>query len=751
MSFLTCYNAQRLLAVIIRAGSERCGPLLAAILMLLPAGSLVFPVAPRFDGGTTPVAAKAFTPSWLYVERGDLSALRARGKLRILTLGAGDEACRPRTQAEFEQAMLRDLGRRLDLEPTYVCVERPADLVAHLLAGKGDVVAGHLPVSPEHKERVAFTLPLLHSREYLITRAGDAPVDDLRELAGARVAVSRLSHSMAQWEWLIGNRAHLGLRLVRGHLPVELISTALLEGVLDGAVLDQHRADSVLQKHPELRIAMNVGRRYPIAWAVRPQARELLAALDHFVNATRLAHQQPAIYLDDLPGIKKRKVLRVLVRHSNSGYFVRDGEVLGFEYNLVRRFARGHGLDLEVIVTETDAELFDGLRTGRGDLVAAPVKVTDDPYSGVELSRPYRYVRDAVVAHATHPRPPASLREVSTSSILVQREGAAWETLVKLVGATTGLRVVPAPENVTANELAAAVATGEYELAVMDGVALQEAVLGGAPIRAALWLDQGMPRSWAVRDTDRELLAAINRYIGREYHSAFYNLIHRRYVEATNQGTAGSESTARLSPYDDLTRRFAERYGFDWRLLVAQMYQESRFDPQATSPKGAEGLMQVMPPTARDMGFGNVRDPVTGIHAGVKYMAWMRERFERELPVEERTWFALAGYNAGYTRVRDARRLAANLGLDPDRWFGNVERAMLELPRSELAKANGHTSCGCDEPVDYVKAVRARYLAYLRLQHPKFTRFARSARTVPPRPLAAQQMADAPAERGGMG
>jgi membrane-bound lytic murein transglycosylase F len=732
MSFFKRPGAQRLLFIVIGGCCKGRGPLAAAVLLLLPVGGLVSSVAPQFEPVATAVAAAAFTPSWLYLERGDLSALRARGKLRVLTLGAADGACRPSTQVDFEQAMLRDLGKRLDLEPTWVCAKRPADLIAHLLAGKGDVIAGHLPVSSDHKKRVAFTLPLFHSREYLITRAGDAPVDDLGELAGARIAVSQLSHSFAHWEWLIGNRAQLGLQLVRGHLSADLLSKALIEGILDGAVLDQHRADSLLENHPELKIAMNVGQRYPIAWAVRPQARELLAALDHFVNATRLAHQQPAIYRADLPEIKQRKVLRVLVRNSNSGYFVRDGEVLGFEYNLVRRFARTHGLHLEVIVTQTDAELFEGLRTGRGDLVAAPVRVSEESYQGVALSRPYRFVRDAIVVHAAHPMPPSSLREASASSILVQRNGSAWETLAELVRAGTALRVVPAAEDVNATDLAVAVAAGEYELAVMDGVAVREAVLGGAPIRVALWLDQRMPRSWAVRQSDGELLNAVNRFIAREYRSAFYNLVHRRHVEAAVHKTEASESIARLSPYDDLTRRFADRYGFDWRLLVAQMYQESRFDPQATSSKGAEGLMQVMPPTARDMGFGNVKDPLKGIHAGVKYMAWMRERFERELPVEQRTWFALAGYNAGYTRVRDARRLAAKLGLDPDRWFGHVERAMLELPRSELAEANGHTSCRCDEPVHYVKAVRARYLAYLRLQQPKFTRYASSHGTRDP-------------------
>ena len=163
-------------------------------------------------------------------------------------------------------------------------------------------------------------------------------------------------------------------------------------------------------------------------------------------------------------------------------------------------------------------------------------------------------------------------------------------------------------------------------------------------------------------------------------------------------------------------KRHAEQYGFDWRLLVAQMYQESRFDPQAKSWAGALGLMQVLPRTARQMGFdGDLADPEIGIHAGVKYMAWMRERFDPELPVLDRMWFTLAGYNAGAEHVRDARRLARKKGWSSKRWFGNVERAMLLLSQRKYARKARHGFVRGREPVNYVRQIKQRYEAYVRL------------------------------------
>ena len=118
-------------------------------------------------------------------------------------------------------------------------------------------------------------------------------------------------------------------------------------------------------------------------------------------------------------------------------------------------------------------------------------------------------------------------------------------------------------------------------------------------------------------------------------------------VASLKQGQRELVESGTISPYDALIKKYATQYGFDWRLVAAQMYQETRFDPKAKSWVGAQGLLQVMPATAREMGFKSINTTEQGIAAGVKYLDHVRQRFPESLPVADRMWFTLAAYNAG--------------------------------------------------------------------------------------------------------
>jgi len=159
----------------------------------------------------------------------------------------------------------------------------------------------------------------------------------------------------------------------------------------------------------------------------------------------------------------------------------------------------------------------------------------------------------------------------------------------------------------------------------------------------------------------------------------------------------------------------ATSHQFDWRLITAQMYQESRFNPKARSHVGAVGLMQVMPRTARELGYKLPFSDAKGIEAGVNYLAWCRDRFDATLPPQERLWFSLAAYNAGAGHVFDARRLAKQQGLNPDIWFDNVEQAMLLLSQRKYYHHARFGYVRGGEPVNYVRQIRKRYRAYLDL------------------------------------
>ena len=179
-------------------------------------------------------------------------------------------------------------------------------------------------------------------------------------------------------------------------------------------------------------------------------------------------------------------------------------------------------------------------------------------------------------------------------------------------------------------------------------------------------------------------------------------------------GVAPGKPRAEGDPFDLIVRPLAEDAGFDWRLIVAQMYQESGFEPDRVSFAGAEGLLQVLPRTARDLGVDadKLARPEVGIAGGIGYLSWTRQRFP-DLPVGEQLWFALGAYNAGVGHVRDGQRLARRLGLDGSLWFDNVELAMLKLAEPEFARESVYGYVRGSEVTRYVREIRDRYRAYV--------------------------------------
>jgi membrane-bound lytic murein transglycosylase F len=267
------------------------------------------------------------------------------------------------------------------------------------------------------------------------------------------------------------------------------------------------------------------------------------------------------------------------------------------------------------------------------------------------------------------------------------------------------------PEEILAT---GAVPSRPYRYASATGIAPADE----EPFSDSEKVEESVSYCWATRAADGELRQAIDEFIRREYRGTVYNILRRRYLGPRRW--RGSEPPSlregsALSPYDDLAKRYAERYGFDWRLLVALMYQESRFDPQALSAAGAVGLLQVLPSTARELGVSDPSDPEQGFQAGVRYLDWLRGRFSLDMGLPDRVAFTIAAYNAGYGHVADARRVAARNGWDTERWFDNVERAMLLLARPEVARTVPNGYCRGSEPVNHVREILERFRAYIRL------------------------------------
>lgn len=703
---------------------------------------------PRGNASKTSVDATSESPpvatlaaAELEPDTSDLPGIRDRGQLRILVF-AGEGRMLPRRgdpallQKELAVAYARSLG----VEPLVVPVERQADVFDLLLEGRGDLVAASIAITPERSERVAFTPRRRAVDEVLVipTSTSATTLDGFE--VHVRPSSSYFSSLQKRKEEL--QESFTLVEADETRTTIDLILD-VADGVIPATAADRDILTAVRQFETRVEEGLVITAGQEVSWAVRPDNSKLQKSLNDYFIERSLTRRLDETSVADLAGIKDRGVLRVLTRNNSLSYFLYRGEPYGFEYSLAQLLADRLQVRLQMVVVPERSELVTWLLDGRGDVAAASLTVTPERKKLVSFSRPYLYTREVVVRPAGADGP-TSPTDLAGREVHVRRSSSYWESLSELVESKVEVELVPVDEEIETEMLLDQVAAKQIPLTVADEHIFDVAIAQGVEIEIAFPLDgetpsaasegakdaaegtvdadsedSGIPIAFAMRPDNPDLLAEVDSWIEEVYRGRHYNILKRRYfgesrrtVERSKQRTS---TTGRISPYDAIIKKYSERYGFDWRLMVAQCYVESQFDPKARSWVGAEGLFQVMPATGRSMGFTRLEDPNTGVHAGIKYMDRLVGRFDGQLPLSERIYFALAAYNAGLGHVYDAIRLADDLGLDPKVWFGNVEEAMLKLSEAKYARRARHGYCRGQQPVAYVRRIQDLYEAYVKV------------------------------------
>ena len=346
-----------------------------------------------------------------------------------------------------------------------------------------------------------------------------------------------------------------------------------------------------------------------------------------------------------------------------------------------------------VIVPVRRDELIPFIRDGRGDIAAANLTITRERLEEVDFSDPF--VADAYEIVVTGPDsdPVESLEDLSGRSVFVRRSSSYRESLEKL-NRDLDAKGLPPAEIVEVNEL------------LDDGAILELVNDGDIPVTvvdkhiADFWTqvfpnltlhDSVRPRenaqiAFAVQKGAPELVGHINAFASKYGKGSLLgNVLIKRYYESPKwlEQVTRYDANRRLDSLMGYFQASAARYDLDWRRLAAQGYQESGLDQSRKSSRGALGIMQLMPATAREMGFDDVSTAEANIEAGAKYMRHIIDTYFSEVesnPDVESGWareqayaLAVAAYNAGPTRISRIRREAADRGLDSKIWFGSVE------------------------------------------------------------------------------
>ena len=681
---------------------------------LLPTGLIALATFVQCSQPATPAPAPA--PE-LPKYTGDLPVLQSHGKLRVIVppdpIAYIPKSAEPVT---IDYDLARDLAEEFNLELVLVKAENYAQMVQKLLEGEGDIVAASLTVTPARQEQAAFSVPYLYVDEYLITAASDSLPTVIEDLAGMTIGVRR---SSAHYQTLLDIQQQVpSLRI--HDAPEQLGLEHLIEGIVRGqyqaTVADEHLWRGVESYYDNMVTPLVLAENCPIGLMMRPDDVQLKNRVDEYLLAQQFTRQSQQAFTDDLPGLKERRRLRMITRNNALTYFIHRGRQVGFEYELIKGFADRHNLRLDIVIPESHADLLAYLNEGKGDIVAAAMTITEERGKQAAFTLPYNEVDELVVVRAEEDSI-ASLEDLAGRTVHVRQSSSFYTTLMALADSIAGLQVAPLPDSLETEEILAGVEEGLYDITLCDSNLLDVELAYGRQLKAAFSI-KPTSLGWAVREDNPALLAALNLYVQEEKGGLFFNMMKKRYFKNKRTIAKAKDSlrvdlSGRLSPYDELVKKYARQYGQDWRLITAQMYQESKFDPQATSWVGARGLMQVMPDTGRELGFTDLYDPEDNIHAGVKYLSQLVNRFDPNISKKERMRFALAAYNVGYGHVLEARRLAREKGLNPDRWFGHVEQAMRLLAKPAYQERSRYGFCRCGQPVHYVGNIQNRYDAYV--------------------------------------
>jgi len=657
--------------------------------------------------------------------KGDFEAIKKRGKLRIVipaNIGGGRYLPRKGSPVSQQHEIVEAFARFFELTPELIIVDNFGDLIPALESGKGDIVVGNLTVTDARRKKIAFSVPLDHVREKVLVNIADDSIKLVSDLNYKRIMVSPNSTFWDSLSWL-KKQKYKDIELIPrpdGMLDEEEMDLLAL-GKIDATIRDSNIVEMYLGYRDDFKVAVNFSGKRDIAWGVRKEAPALLNALNQYLQLEHLSELNNKVFKGDFDEIKKRKVLRVLLRNNASSYFLYKGELLGFEYEMVNSFAKFHGLRLEVLVPPTHKELLTWLVEGKADLAIGFLEPTKKREAlGIKFSNAYNREYQHVVVHKDDSL--KSIREIGDRIISVRKSSAYWETLDKLIKMGIEFNFKAAPEDMETEELIKIVGAKKLDVTLADAHILDIELAKSVPVKSVFTIGDKREQAVAIREKNLKLVKAINEFIKKNENSEYYNVLYSKYftsrksIKKLAKGRIENIDINKLSPWDKLTKKYADKYGFDWRLITAQMYQESRFNPKAKSFAGAKGLMQLMPRTAKSVGVKDIKHPDSNIKGGIKYMDWLRDRFDKDIPVSEKIWFTLAAYNAGAGHVQDAQRLAAQKGWDSKRWFEHTEKAMLLLSKKTYSSKARYGYVDGAEPVKYVRKIRERFEAYVNLK-----------------------------------
>lgn len=437
-------------------------------------------------------------------------------------------------------------------------------------------------------------------------------------------------------------------------------------------------------------------------------------------------------YTYDFDKLTETGVIRILVVYDGVNYYFVDGHEDGFAVAMGKKLKayindtylkdRKTRIDVQYVPVRSD-QIFAMLDKGVGDIAASFIVPTQRLKNEVAFTDPFMTeLQELIVTKKNSPKI-SSIKELSGKSLYIRKSSKSYETLRALNIAFRSMNWAPVnivlvQESMQDAELIERVQNNEIPATVVSSAQakLWEYVFAGIRVHSEFPISSHNSMNWAVRSFNYHLLNVVNKFV------ALYNqntkegktLIATYFRPLANSAVTYSkkQSLATMGmKFEDFQRfknvfkKYGEMYGLDWRMLMSQAYQESSFNPDAKSKKGPVGLFQVSPIMAQNFLVESTDELHTidgNVKAATKYLKYIIDNYLSDsfyLDNQNQLAFALASYNAGPGRIKYYRTLAERQGMDPNIWFGNVEKIVEEK--------------GLTETVLYVSSILKRYRAFV--------------------------------------
>ncbi len=431
--------------------------------------------------------------------------------------------------------------------------------------------------------------------------------------------------------------------------------------------------------------------------------------------------------LGDLSAMSKRRYIRALVTYSRTGFFFdKNGTPKGMQVDLLNAYEEqlnkgkkraSDKIYIRYIPTTFD-RLIPDLLEGKGDIIASLMTITPKREKEIDfISGKRGSVQELVVSH-TSVKDIHSVEDLFGKEVYVLKGSSYVEHLNDINQFLKRkklnhkpIKIVEADSHLMTEEILELVNSGIIPLTIADSyiAKIWSNVLGNIKIYDSVAIKRDTNIGWGIRKKSPELKKSLNIFLKKVKKGTYLgNMLFKRYYNSDKwvKNPNTKKERAKFIAFIDVFKKYGKQYNFDALALAAQGYQESHLNHKKKSHRGAVGIMQLLPSTAADkhIQIKNINKLENNIHAGVKYLAFLRDRYFSDPAITKKNQmaFSWAAYNAGPAKVRKMRALAKRMHLDENVWFANVEVA--------AAKMVGR------ETVEYVSNIFKYYITYRLVQ-----------------------------------